>query len=235
MNRMVRAVWAELAADARVLWPRRVARIGDAERRLRLFAYGTGCLVLAVAFLGWARDTRTSLFLLGFSAGWVLLWLPRRMRRLGFRSTVDVRCTPQDAYAFISNPNNWHLYVPGLELREPVEAPVHIGTVIPLRMSRVREIPLEGEEEVIAYEPAWRFATRSRDDPGGGTGTYTFQPVTILTRIEYAYRADVPLTIALIGEAGVGRWLLIRNMRKNRDRAMNRIKDLLEGRGAATV
>jgi len=230
MNRF----WVELAADARVLLPRRVARVGDAERRLRLFAYAMGCLVLAVVFVGQGRDSG-SLWLLGFSAGWVLLWLPRRMRRIEIKSAVDVRCTAQAAFAFVSNPNNWHLYLPQLELREPVDEAVHIGTIIPLRMQRARDSPLEGDDEVVVYEPGWCFATRTRDDPGFGTGSFTFQPVASLTRIEYTYRAQVPVTTALVGEAGMMRWLLIRKMRENRDRIMQRIKDLLEDRGAATV
>ena len=103
---------------------------GAADGELRLAAVGIGCFVAAECFVVAFIDWRVAAGYFALVVVWVLLWVPRGNRTILARSAVEVRCTPQAAFELVSDPNNWPLYVPELELTQPVEVPVRLGTVI---------------------------------------------------------------------------------------------------------
>lgn len=161
---------------------------------------------------------------------YLLAFIPARMRRLEFRSTIDVRCAPKDAFALVSDPNNWHRYVPELSLTAPVRTPVGIGDVIHDRIVRPN-ITNDGVERVIAYEPGVRFGTQMITGGHGTTGVYDFAWSDGITRITFSCQATLTLAEAWLGN-GFRRGFITAQMKAGREVVMQRIKGLLEAEPA---
>lgn len=179
-------------------------------------------------------DWRVAAGYFGLVVLWVLVWTPRANRTIVMRSAVEVRCSPQTAFELVSNPNNWPLYVPELEIAEPVEVPVRLGTVIHDRVRREGKITVEASEEVVALEPGARFGTAIQRDPQASSGTYDFEPVAGGTSIEYTHRTLLSLPAAVFGIA-LMRAAIVRRMSERRAQTLARIKQLLEEPGAPPV
>jgi hypothetical protein len=209
-------------------------RPGAAEEELRLAAIGIGCFVVAESFIVAVIDWRVATVYFGLAVLWVLFWTPRGNRTIVMRSAVEVRCSPQAAFELVSNPNNWHLYVPEIELAHPVEIPVHLGTVIHDRVRRDGKITVEASEEVVALEPGARFGTAIQRDPQASSGIYQFEPAAGGTRIEFTHRSVLSLPAAIFGIA-FRRAAILRQMSERRAQTLVRIKLLLEESGATSV
>ena len=210
------------------------ASTGAAYEVLKLGALGLGCFVAAEFFLVASIDWRVAAGYLFLLLAWVMFWMPRANRTLLIRSAIDVRCTPQAAFDLVSNPNNWPLYVPEIELAQPVVVPVHLGTIIPGRVRRDGKITLEADEEVVAFEPGARFGTAMHRDPQPSTGIYDFEAVLGGTRIQYTYRTVISLPAAIFG-VRLMRSRLVKVMSERRMQSFARIKRLLEERQATSV
>lgn len=201
---------------------------------LKLGALGLGCFVAAEFFLVASIDWRVGAGYLGLVVVWVLIWIPRRNRKLLMRAAIDVSCTPQAAFDLVSNPNNWPLYVPEIELVQPVAVPMQLGSVIHGRVRREGKITLEADEEVVAFEPGARFGTAMRQDTQPSSGIYEFEPVSGGTRIQYTYRTLISLPAAIFG-IGLLRSRLVKAMSDRRTQSFARIKGLLEEPAATSV
>jgi hypothetical protein len=207
---------------------------GAADGELRLAAVGIGCFVAAECFVVAFIDWRVAAGYCALVVVWVLVWVPRGNRTILARSAVEVRCTPQAAFELVSDPNNWPLYVPELELTQPVEVPVRLGTVIRDRIRRDGKITVAADEEVVALEPGVQFGTAIQGDPQTSSGIYQFEPATGGTRIEYSHRSLVSLPAAIFGIA-LRRASIVKQMSDRRAETLARIKALLEEPGATSV
>jgi hypothetical protein len=192
---------------------------------LEMFAYA--CFVIAELCLVIAIDWRVGAAFLGPALAWALFWTPRSNRKVVMRAAIEVRCTPAAAFDLVSDPNNWHLYLPNIELAQPIQPPLHVGSLIHVRMRRHGVVSLEGEEEVVALEPGRRFGTAVRDTPDPSTGIYEFEEVAGRTKIEYTYRSAVSLPAAILG-GSLRRKDMVERMYDRRAQMMDRIKLLME-------
>jgi len=210
------------------------SRPSAAQEELRLAALGIGGFVVAESFIVAAIDWRVAAGYLCLAGLWVLVWTPRANRTVLMRSAVKVRCSPRAAFDLVSNPNNWPLYVPEIELAQPVEVPVSLGTVIHDRVRREGKIAVEADEEVVALEPGVRFGTAIQMDPQRSSGTYEFEPVDGGTIIEYTSRSLLSLPAAVFGIA-LRRAAIVSQMSERRKETLARIKQLLEEPGSSPV
>lgn len=162
---------------------------------------------------------------------WALIWAPERSRRIQMTSSIDVRCAPHTAFAFVSDPNNWPRYIPELELPEPVDVPLSVGATFRDRVARQNAEPFEAEERVIVFEPGSRFGTTSGH---GDSGISEFTPIPGGTRVSYTYRAVVGFAFALWGGM-LRRRSMVAEMAANRARINQRLKRVLEEQQTVTV
>jgi len=164
---------------------------------------------------------------------WVLLSCAPRSRRVEMRASIDVRCDVQAAFELVSNPRNWRLYAPELEVLEPVETPVRAGTLVRARLHYSGRV-MEADEIVTVFEPPRRFGTAIPASPHVTTGGYEIVPSGGGTSITYTFRGSLtPL------QSFFGGWLLRgrldRRMKERREIALAEIKRLLEAEPAAPV
>jgi hypothetical protein len=205
-----------------------------AYEALRLGALGIGCFVAAEFFIVAFIDWRVAAGYLGLVIIWVLLWTPSRNRLIVVRTAVQVNCTPQAAFELVSNPTNWSRYAPEIELAQPVEVPVRLGTVIHDRVRRDGKITVVADEEVVALESGARFGTAIQRDPQSSSGVYEFVPTAGGTSIEYTHRSVMSLPAAIFGMA-LRRASLMKQMSERRAQSLARIKRLLEEPGPISV
>jgi polyketide cyclase/dehydrase/lipid transport protein len=162
---------------------------------------------------------------------YLLVFVPPAMRRIAFESEVVVGCSPDAAFALVSDPNNWPRYVPELQLRAVVRPPLKLGDLIYDRFA-ARDMTVEGIERVVAFEPGVRFGTQLVSGGHGTTGVYELFRTEGGTRI--VFRCETSLTV-LEAWAGNGfrRDFLASKLKANRDVTMQRIKGVLEADAAA--
>jgi Polyketide cyclase / dehydrase and lipid transport len=205
---------------------------GRAEGSVRWTVVVAGLMVVAEVAIVASIDWQVAVIAVALVVAWILVWTPRASRRLVMRSAIDVRCTPQAAFELVSNPNHWPLYVPEIELVQPVDVPVRLGTVIHERVRRDGRILLEAEEDVVALEPGKRFGTSVRKAQPS-SGIYEIGPVADgMTHIEYTHRSVLSLPTAILGGA-LMRGGLGNKMAAGRAKILERIKGLLqEAQGA---
>jgi hypothetical protein len=201
---------------------------------LKLGALGIGCFAVAEACVMAAIDWRVGAGYVALMLAWVLVWTPPANRTILMRSQIEVVCAPQAAFALVSNPNNWPLYAPEIELVEPVAVPVGIGAVIHDRVRRDGNVTIEADEEVVALEAGVRFGTAIRQESQPSSGIYEFAPVPGGTRIEYTHRTVLSVPAAIFG-IGLRRPGLMKKMLARRAQSFARIKRLLEEGGAPSV
>lgn len=209
-------------------------RPGTADEVVTRGAAGLACFAGAEAFLVATIDWRAAAVYVALVVAWVLVWTPRSNRQLVVRSTIGVSCTPLAAFELVSNPNKWPLYVPELELVQPVEIPVRLGTVVHDRVRRGGVITLEADEEVVALEPGVRFGTAIRGPAQSSSGIYQFAPVQGGTTIEFTHRSLISLPAAILGVA-TRRGSLRKVLGERRAATFARIKRLLEEPEAGSV
>ena len=163
-------------------------------------------------------------------AVYLLAFVPRAMRRIAFESEIIAGSTPDAVFALVSDPNNWHRYVPEVTLTAPVRAPLKVGDLIYDRFV-TGDVTLDGIERVVAFDPGVRFGTQMMSGGHGTTGVYDLFTAEGGTRI--IYRCDTRLTV-LEAWAGNGfrRGFLAGKLKANRDLTMQRIKAVLEAETA---
>jgi hypothetical protein len=205
----------------------RPLRPGEIESWLRVTALGILCVLLGPVVLFGAAQWQLGVALLGLIGLWILAWTPRSQRTLEVMSEIDVRCEPQAAFALVSDPHNWHLYAPQLQVVEPIPTPMQVGSIIHDRVRTATGI-LEAGERVIAMEPGRRFGTAVVGSPQGSSGTYDFEPAPGGTKVRYTHRSVLTMSQAALG-MGLRRRSIATKMAQLRGDALERIKRILEG------
>ncbi len=211
---------------------RKPARIEQLLLEQRLNAIAAGLFVATMTFALATNFTPLATIYGAAALAYVLLSAPSSTRRQSYRSAVVVRCTPEDAFALVSNPRNWPRYFPQLEVAEPVDAPPHVGSVIHLRVREGRQV-VEADERVTELEAGRRFAT-AVVTPHANEGLYEFTPVADGTEIAYSFHGEMTVAQAVLGGA-VNRNGLLKRMIAQREEGMQHIKQLLEAPEPVTV
>ena len=167
--------------------------------------------------------------LIGVLLAWIFLCFLRPLRRIDTRSSVQVACNPEAAFALVSDPQSWRLWTPELERVESSEVPVRVGTIVQSR-ARIEGSLLEGEDKVVVFDPPWRCGTEVLDARGSSRDLYEIAATDGGTLITYTFRSMVPPELAMLGAA-----LQRRSMTERWKKKMQRIKQLLEDATSGSV
>ncbi|HET9782588.1 MAG TPA: SRPBCC family protein [Candidatus Dormibacteraeota bacterium] len=205
--------------------------IQSIERAAAISAIGAVLLLVTLTlFLAqWSWEVGLAFGVL--SAAYVAYSLPEATRRYAFQCSVTVRCTPDEAFAFVSDARNWPRYFAEMTVKGPLDMPPHVGSVIHVSVM-LPTVSLSADERVTAYEPPKRFATSMVETRG--EGIYDFMPAGDGTEIAYSSRGVIGTRHALLGNA-VLKPLVVRRMRTRREAAMRAIRSILEGQPAGSV
>lgn len=209
----------------------RPANIRDLHRTstYAAFAAGLGLPVIAIVLA-----LSNPLYALAYAVlvgAYVAYTMPISRRRLAYRSTITVRCTPEAAFALISEPHNWPRYLPDLQVVEPVDTPLRVGSIVSERGTAGRRV-IEAQDEVTLVEPNRRLGTRGVNAPA--SGLYEFKAVDAGTEISYTAEHTLFVSDAVIGGV-LSRGANVQLLKSRREAAMQRIKHVLEAPPAATV
>ena len=170
----------------------------DAKHDLTLVTVALSLEILAFILLDSAFDLRVGLPVLAIFLIWIAIWIPRRSRQIDVTTSIDVKRPPQVAFDFVSNPTNGHLYIPGVEIPEPIALPLDVGTVVHVRRRRADGRTFEWDERIVDYQPGQSFTTVALDDRAS-TGEVGFRAIDGGTRITFRYRSFTRLQTALLG------------------------------------
>lgn len=211
----------------------RVSQVGQVEREVALIVAAGGALVvtegLFLAITRWPFAVVYAAVVLAY----VALWVAPGMRHIAFRAAVVARCTPDEAFALVSNPRNWPRYFPNIQVFEPIQLPLKAGDLIRDRVSGPLLV-VDAVERVLVAEPGRRFGTAVTPNARHSSGVYEFSTVSGGTEIAYVYNATLTLTEALAGVA-FERASLVAKLRQQREAGLQRVKQLLEAQPAASV
>jgi len=199
----------------------------DTPRDARMVAVGAALLLLAELVVVFGLDWRAGLVFAALLAGWVLLWAPASRRRIRVIAPVHVRCSPREAFDFVSNPGNWPRYLPQLELVGSPDLPIRLGSMVRARVRGDDEVLLESDEVVTAFEPDSRFATTLVGSPGQSTGTWDIRHSRDGTDMVYTYSSIWDLATTVLGGAFRHNETL-RQIAENRAAANERLARYLE-------
>ena len=227
------AVFFALAMLGIVLRFVRPSTISSLQRTAALLALAGGSFAGFIDLALGLFDSVFAALVYALAIGLYLVFtIPASRRHIGYKSLITVRCTPEAAFALISNPRNWPRYETGLvEIREPLDAPLRVGSIVRER-ARIAGSVFDGEDEVTLIEPSRKLGFRVRT--AGSTDLYEFTPVDGGT--ELSHTVDIPLSIsdAVIGGA-LTRSASLERLLTRRKAIMQRIKEILEAPGPATV
>jgi Polyketide cyclase / dehydrase and lipid transport len=208
------------------------SRTQEIHRETKLIVGAGGALLATEALLLAASRWQLALAYSAVLVAYVAMWIPAGMRRIGFRAAVLVRCTPEAAFALVSDPNNWPRYWPNLELRERPALPLHVGDVIHDRVT-TGGLTLDAEELVTDFVAGREFGT-SVIGGRGSRGIYLVNAVDGGTEVAYVYETKLRLSEAWMGNA-LSRGSLTERLKSNRLAALERVKKLLEAEPVPTV
>ena len=200
-------------------------RVQDVERQTTLTAVGMGS-VAVMSTLALAAYFPAVAGLYGALALAYALWcVPMSVRRVYYRLAIVVQATPEEAFALVSNPRNWNRYLPQIGVEEPIDEPLHLGSVVHTTWSEKRTAYSE-DEQVIDFEPGVRFGTASvHRRPSDGI--YEMTPVAGGTEIAWTYWSALTYAQAVLGGA-LRRRALVARMIERRAASLQAIKRLLE-------
>jgi uncharacterized protein YndB with AHSA1/START domain len=114
------------------------------------------------------------------------------MERLELSQRIDR--SPAEVFRFIATDHvrNHPRWDPNMHLEQITPGPIGVGTRIRRRYRR-GETSVEGEMEIVEYEPDRAFAAVVRDGPNELRGRYTFEPEGEgSTRLTLTLESDVP-------------------------------------------
>ncbi len=139
-----------------------------------------------------------------------------------FKTSLVIRRSVEDVFAFVSNYQNSAKWVSGAMAHTKVSAgPIDVGTVI-RTTGRAMGLRIEATRIVTAYEPHSRYAFKSEYRQVPLTTTFLFEPIQGGTR----------LTIVVEGEpAGLFKAatpLILGTIRQQFEGDLRRLKSLLE-------
>jgi hypothetical protein len=152
-------------------------------------------------------------------------------RSVAYRSEILVQRSPEETFEFVSDPHNWGRYYAGLEVDEPFDEPLKVGSTIRLKVHIDGHV-ISGLERITQLEPYHRFASHvvGHEEDGG----FEFTPVAGGTEVTYTFQTVITVSQALLG-GSLRRGMVVREMVKRREASMRLLKELLEAAPAATV
>jgi hypothetical protein len=134
----------------------------DIEAETNTAVIGILLAVFAELVLVASFEFSAGLVLIALLVAWILLCLLPPLRRRGGRSSIQVACSPEAAFALVSDPQSWRLWTPELDLVESSEAPVRLGTIVRSRL-QIEGRRLDANERVAIFEPPWRCGSEILD------------------------------------------------------------------------
>ena len=169
------------------------------------------------------------------NAAWVLLWVPRPLRRLTSERSVEIKAPRTKVFAFVAEPSNWPLYVEDLvSVTVRPQRPLATGSVISqvqryqsgIRGPRLLPEMIETTLVVSLVIPGELIRQQVADRPSNETA-FEFADSDGGTRITTRASAVVPFRLAVFGAI-----LATRSQRSARrakaERTLARLKALLE-------
>lgn len=200
-------------------------RITQLERENDLTALAMGLLVIFVTLALSVYHPAVAGFYGALALAYALWCLPYSARRIDYRLAVVANCSPEDAFALVSDPRNWNRYLPQLGVQETFDEPLHIGSIVHETWKEGRTVYTE-DEVVIAYEPGHRFGTASVGRRPID-GVYEMTPVEGGTEIAWTYSSAFTYAQAVLGGVLRRRGFIAR-MIERRQKSLDAIKGLLE-------
>ena len=200
----------------------------EAESLQAMIGIGFGVIaefVAVASFEPWMGVALTGLLL-----AWILLCFLPPLRRFDGMSSVQVACSPEAAFALVSDPHSWRLWTPELDSVESSEVPVRVGTVVRSR-GRVQGRLVEGNERVTVFDPPRRCSSEVLDVQGAAFDQYDIAPNDGGTLIAYKFLHIYPVSQAALG----GLWNRRKLFTERWTKKMQRIKQLLEDGAAGSV
>lgn len=220
-----------LALATSLLHTVRPAAITELRRTVTYAAWAGGLALPTVAILlGLANPLYALVYavLVGF---YLLYAIPGSRRLIAYRLSITVRCAPEAAFAFLSDPHNWPRYLPEVQVIEPVDAPIRVGSRVSERVTLGRRI-FEGQDEITLVDPNRKLATRVVG--GHSADLYEFKPVDSGTQISYSAEHRLSVSEAVIGRV-LRRGDIMKRLLSRRETVMQRIKQILEAPPVTTV
>lgn len=200
------------------------------EEEILQTAIAIALAVIAEAALVASLEPWMGVAIFALLVAWVVLCMFPPLRRIEGRRSIQVACSPEAAFALLSDPHSWRLWTPELEVVEPSEVPIRLGTVVHGRM-RIGGRQLEGDERVVAFDPPRMCASETLNIRGSGYDSYEMTATEGGTFITYTARFMRPIDRAALGEAFRSGHFLTERWRTK----MQRIKQLLEEGSAGSV
>lgn len=201
-------------------------------RRAGTYAAWAGGLALPTVAILLALSNPLYALVYAVLVGFYLLYaMPGSRRLIGYRSSITVRCPPETAFAFISDPHNWRRYLPEIQVVDPIDAPLRVGSTVTERVTLGRRVVV-GRDEITLVDPNRKLAMQAAG--GKATGFYEFKPVDAGTEISYSSEHRLSVSEAVIGGV-LRRGALVKLLLSRREVAMQRIKQILEAPPATTV
>ena len=100
-------------------------------------------------------------------------------------STILIHRPITEVFAFVADPENLPKWASRTyDITKTSEAPLGVGTRF-MGVGRFLGQRIESHQEVIEYEPSWKYATRSNSGPLTFVLRYSFEPVEGNTRIVF--------------------------------------------------
>lgn len=213
--------------------PRGLLRsVAQIERRQTLTAVVFSSLVITLALVMSTTYAAIAGLYAALGLAYGLWCLPMSARRLQLRLEVLVRCSPEAAFALVSDPRNWHSYFSQIEVEEPLDQPVRLGSTVSY-IWREGTLAYRDDEVVIAFEPGRRFGTASKHRRPTDA-VYEMSAIDDGTEIAFTHLSVMTYGQALLGGL-LRRGAIVRRATERRWAAMTEIKRLLETRVPVSV
>jgi uncharacterized protein YndB with AHSA1/START domain len=186
----------------------------------------------SVVLLLYAGSNKSVLLISGLAVLWALIWMPRLTRRVRVRTSIVIDRDPSTVFGFVSDFRNAPKWFPQFETVEKLTP----GSIGPGTQFRFRQQTpngmLELVDEIVEYEWASRLTDRVAGAHRANVEVLTFEPVDRATRLEHQFISEVSYAAAIIGQV-LYRWNTTGQMRRQRQAAWARLKQVLEGQPPA--
>ncbi len=201
-------------------------REGAVDRFLNSNVLALGLAIDSVIFVFLAQSKQSALLVSGLAILWAVIWLPRWTRRFRTRTSVVINRDPAAVFGFVSDFRNAPQWFPQFESVEKI-TPGSIGPGTQFKFRQpTRNGVLELVDEIVDYEWAHRLTDHV---PNGRPNleTLTFEAVPGGTLLSHIFDSEMSYGTAVSGQIW-RRWTMTARMRRLRQAAWARVKQVLE-------
>ena len=206
---------------------------GERISRLTSYAATLGIAGAALFLSFWWPGPAFAL--LATAALWAVAWWPDELRTTHLTTSVVIKREPADVFAFVSDERNLLRYWPYYEAVEKVTpGPVGPGTQFRARVRFPKGLHnlkedrvVEGIEEIVAFEPPRRLATRLANRPRPRLAVFTFDATPEGTRLTHSFTFLASYSSAVLGGELFAR-KGVQVIRARRKTTWARAKEILE-------